>query len=308
LTARLAASETKVDLPFRLFREHPMHLQDLLPQLLTGSALEYASRHPLHDVSGVRLRGEGHAMWHVAGLSADLISDALDDIQVRLPFPAPTSARTALEESAQLSANWRWADTRNGRMLLADVSGKHQPALPAVFRDLETGVHQLRELRGARACGGDEVSVDKQQLLALLQPPWWDSQSVVELPNGWELRPTIGAHVIPVSLVIDGDRVRCRRLVVSSGDTDAVTEAIWLQALRSNSRLKHSRLVLVDGRLMAEACLHRELISGQAIVAAARAVAVAEHRVRMSLGILREHEEIAAPFAAMFAVHDVPPG
>lgn len=298
-----------------------MSLQELLPRLMKnavidGAALDTSTRHPLSDVRGMQLRGDGHATWQVDGLRAELTSDALDDIRVCLTLPPPESGRAALDESAELPATWRWAQGRGGLVLLADVSAMSRDALPAIFDDLEWGVRMLNGRRGTRqrnnsatvAVAEEDEAIDKQQLQDVLRAPWWDAQSVVEMPHGWELRPTIDSHVTPVSLVIEGRRVRCQRVIMSPCRDGAVAEAICWQALCENSRLKHARLACVDGKLVAEVCLSREVLSGDTLVAAARAVAVAEHRVRMSLGVLREHEEIATAFVALFAARDVPPG
>ncbi|MFO0870523.1 MAG: hypothetical protein U0935_16470 [Pirellulales bacterium] len=285
-----------------------MNITDLLPQLMTGDTFNDASRNPLGEVPGVLLHGEGRATWMVESFPAEVTSDALDDLRIRLPFPKPPSSRAALDVTATLPANWRWADDRGRRLLLADVPAALRHSLPTVFSDLEAGIRRLCHPADTILTAEVPGTIDRKQLQEALRAPWWNEQSVIEMADGWELRPTIAAHPIPVSLHIEGEHVRCRREVVSSLGDGAIADAICLQAVRFNARLKHARLSCADGKLVAEACLHRDLISGELLADVVRAVAVVEHRVRMSFGIVREHEEIAAQFAALFAAPDLPSG
>ncbi len=101
---------------------------------------------------------------------------------------------------------------------------------------------------------------------------------------------------------------RCWNALAFFNWCSPIAAAMCLQSLRWNSQCKQARLCRRDQHFVAEACIHRRLISGELLSIVARAVAVAEHRVRMSFEILREHEEIAAQFAAMFAAPDFPSG
>ncbi len=264
--------------------------------------------HPLHDVPGALLLDAYQASRNIRGHVAYFTLNTLDSIRVQLSIPAHSSTLESLSAITALPGNWRRAQLPNSHILLTDIPKLLHHSLKTIVFDVELVLDTLGLTSGALPATSDSsassVPITKDELVEALQAPWWNDQTATAIGDGWELRPTVGSQPLPVTLLIEGDRVRCRRDVVAIPTQPAIVEAIHLLALRLNGHIKHARLACVDGKLVAEACLHRDQLGGPLLAELARAVAVAAHRVRTSFGILREHEEIANLFATMFSPTD----
>jgi hypothetical protein len=215
---------------------------------------------------------------------AELFLDAMDDLQVHVSSPAPVAAFEALRANSQLPADLRWANVRGVISLIADIPKCDRPRLHEAIREVERGILIARQETGRSdgPLGGAESAIPHQKIEEALREAPWNDESVVKLPDGWELRPRIGAQALSVTMSAEHGQVRLRRVLLS-GLQDCVPPEVCAEALRINARVKLARLAICDANLSAEVCVAAAQLNGATLALAARAVVAVERRAHLPL-------------------------
>jgi hypothetical protein len=216
----------------------------------------------------------------------------------------------AMETNFHLPGNVRFAVQPSGAVLLADSLVGDSAHLPRTLAEMGEGFQQALSKRPAdRRCQDTEhgrckdiASLEPGQVEALLKKSNWDEGAVVRNEAAWELRPRLREEVIPLELAIRGFELRLHRKVFATAPSQEALAPLAAQALRINSSLRHARLAMEEGRLVAETRLHRGLLEPLALAAAAYAVAAAYQYSQTALRILAEEEVVARCYRSLFLV------
>ena len=143
-----------------------------------------------------------------------------------------------------------------------------------------------------------QPSIDPQAVETALHRLPWEDDAVVQLENGWELRPRIAGQPTPVRMTVAAAELRFRRVVLSR-PAAARLEVIAAEALRINAGIKHARLAWTGTQLVAESCLHAGQVHARWLQYAAQAVVAASMRASVPLELLAANDELAWRLAAV---------
>ncbi|MBC8875235.1 MAG: hypothetical protein H8E44_37915 [Planctomycetes bacterium] len=254
----------------------------------------------LGKVRGVRLTGPYNALLAVGDRAARVQIEANDAIRVSLSATRPPSSMSALEFTHDLPGNTRFALSGQDGRLFADTQLNGELHMTETFGNIHAGL--LTALGTPKKSRRRATPVTRELVQEALERMPWDEQSVVEQEDGWELRPRIEGEPTPVQMSMEPASLRFFRVVLRSlpGSEQNATGAVADQALRFNSRLRHARLAVCDGQLVAEARLHGGLIDPAWLATTAFAVAVASRHVQTTLRILAAQPEVAELYTVMF--------
>jgi hypothetical protein len=138
----------------------------------------------------------------------------------------------------------------------------------------------------------------------------WSDDGVVAQEEAWELRPRLHGEVTPIVMTIEPEALRLSRTVLppqqrpdstaGQAAADQAARAVADRAARANASLRHARLALHRGRLVAEARLDAALITPSWIETTARAVATAARRESTTLRLLAQQPAVADTYIRMF--------
>lgn len=243
----------------------------------------------LTAVPGLTPASDNQWHWALKDRSAKVMAEPDGTLHVELGLSKWPSVTAATELTGRLPGNLRFARRGRETLLLAETSIDGQTHLPQTFAVLATGLLAAAEgtPMPTPACG----IVDQHVADAIRAVDWHDEQ-VVDLADGWELRPCIRGSAVPVKATIDRNELRLHRMVVNQVENTPVRHAIDEQTLRFNARLKHARLAFRDNGWCAETRLHGEQLTAAWVEHAARAVAVAHRTSTDILTVLSENEDL----------------
>ena len=254
----------------------------------------------LGKVRGVRLTGPSDGLLTVGDHAARVQVEANDAIRVSLSATRPSSSMSALQVTHDLPGNTRFALNGQDGRLFADTQLDGELHMTETFGNIRAGL--LTALGSRKKNRRRATPVTRELVQEALERMPWDGQGVVEQEDGWELRPRVEGEPTPVRMTIESASLRLFRVVLRSlpGPEQKAAGAVADQALRFNSRLRHARLSVCDGQLVAEAHLHGGLIDSAWLATTAFAVAVASRHVQTTLRILAEQPEVAELYTVMF--------
>jgi hypothetical protein len=263
----------------------------------------------LSKVGGVDFSGGYRGTVALGGAVAELELAADSGIRIRADFPLPLSPANALEATSTFPGNLRFARDRGCGELVADTLVDGEAHLP----------HTLGAIRGAitRALKGeigpeDDLSAlpaDRDVVRKALTDLPWAKDGVVEQDNSWELRPRLRGEAVPVAMALVSGGLCLSRTVLHCLPEASTTaaRAVSDQAVRINARLRHARLAVRNGRLIAEARLGPGQVRSDWLDSTARAVAVTARHAVTPLRLLASQAAVANTYVAIFCSHGEKP-
>jgi hypothetical protein len=298
---------------FNRCKEMPTMLLEQLKSLSqSGSAGHDAVRAALSALPGVELHSSHRGTYKIGKLRAELFLHTATDLLLTARADKTVSPQNALETTHRFPGNLRYAIVNERLALLANVPTQPHDQLRASLNEIGQGLATACDQSAAELASPEHeepLTLTTQQILDALCPLGWQSDSVVELPAAWELRPIVNNRPLAVKLTAEEGTLRLQHVVVARLAGAAVAGAVYDQALRLNQPLRHARLALASGRIVAEASFRCSEFCGSQLAGAARAVACAAHHTRSVLDILNTHAGVAACYATMFgcdAIGDEP--
>jgi hypothetical protein len=255
----------------------------------------------LRKAEGLRMIAGDRGLLTAGEQVAEVRLEPNEQVRVSLSVPAPASRMQAVESIQAMPGNLRYALTEGGAALLADTQLDGQLHLSQSFREISDGLLQTRRAV-APARQETDAPLKKDRVQEVLQELDWKEGQVVEQEDGWELRPRLRGEAVPVQVRMEQGGLRLFRVVlrrVPCGG-EAASEPVADQTLRFNARLRHVRLAVGEGRLVAETRLHSGLVRATWLSTAAFAVAVAARHVETVLRILAGQPMVAGNYSAMF--------
>ena len=286
---------------------------DVMLQSLPRRKHRHDPARALGKVDGVMYFGGHQGMVSLDDDAAELRVGVDGSIRLRADVALSARPLEVLRATHQMPGNRRFARDRQGGALVADTRIDGATHLPQTLGSLRSAM--LRTLH-SRADAAAEVAPDPvehgavREALAGLP---WAGEGVVEQDDGWELRPRLRGDAVPVRMMIEPSGLWFGRVVLHqlpAADTSACG-AVADQAVRINACLRHARLAVADGRLVAEARLDAWLIQPDWLATAARAVAVAARHAATTLRLLAEQPAVADTYIMMFCStgeQPTPPG
>jgi len=279
-------------------RRKKHNLKDKLPLDFAFGDSEAPAQRALGKVRGVTFTGPYDALLTVGSRAARVQLEANDAIRVSLSAESRSSGMSALEVTHGLPGNTRFAMNGQGGRLYADTQLNGEVHMSETVRHIRSGMlTALGDRKRTRA-----TPITREQVQEALERLPWNEQSVVEQDDGWELRPRVESEPTPVQMTLESTDLRLFRVVLRTlpAPEDEAARAVADQALRFNAQLRHARLAVCDGQLVAEARLHGGLVHPVWLATTAFAVAVASRHVRTTLRILAEQSEIAELYTVTF--------
>lgn len=228
--------------------------------------------------------------WVLKEWTAKVTAEPDGTLHVELGLPGLPAVPRATEHNRRLPGNLRFALRGRHTLLLADTIIDGQQHLPQTLAALASGILAAAEGRPLRSSA---QGIGKQHVESAIQAVDWRDEQVVDIAEGWELRPRIRGCAVPVKATIDGSELRLYRTISSQVKATSVQHVIGEQALRLNAQLKHARLAFREGAWCAETRLHGEQLSATWLEHAAWAVAAAYRTSTDVLTVLNENEELA---------------
>jgi hypothetical protein len=188
-----------------------------------------------------------------------------------------------------------------GTMVLADTQVDGELHLNESFRQIRVGM--LTALGQDAEPGDSADSIPPQRVDEAIAAMAASHETVVKHDNAWELRTRVAAGLVPVRLSIEqADLVVRHSLAANLPDASerVRVEAAAHHALWVNGRLRHARLAVCDGRLVAETRLHRRVLSAHWLRQSAGAVAYAALHALPALRVLLCQPRVRELYAAWF--------
>lgn len=244
----------------------------------------------LSAVPGLTPSSDSQWHWALPERSAKVTAEPDGTLHVEFCFPDMPSVLAATERNGRLPGNLRFAYRGRKTLLLADTIIDGQQHLRQTFAALATGILLAAEDTPPAAFASEII---EQQVEAAIQAVDWADEHVVQIEDGWELRPRIRGCSVPVKATRDGNELRLYRTIVNQVNATTIEHVIGEQTLRFNAQLKHARLAFRDGAWCAETRLHGEQLTPAWLEHAAWAVAVAYRTSNDILTVLSENEELA---------------
>jgi hypothetical protein len=254
-------------------------------------------RSRLDDVPGMKFVSEHKWHWTVGECGADVVVEPGDQIHIAIGVANPPAELAALEANRTLPGNLRYATNKGQSQLCADTQLNGAGHLFRTFDDLQTGVLLALGQNLPPEDVKPLAAADVQTAIATCR---WPEGMIVQLDNAWEFRTRLRGDATPVRATIDRTELRIYRRVVRNLGKKPNLRAICAQALQFNKQLRHARLSMVDGAVVAESHLHGEQLAPAWLETAAWAVAVACRHTEVVLNILAENDDVADDYATMF--------
>lgn len=251
----------------------------------------------LDDVPGMKFVSEHKWHWSVGEFGANVVIEPRDQIHVAIDVANPPAEFAALEANRALPGNLRYATHEGQSQLCADTQLNGAGHLFRTFDNLNTGVTSALGQNQPPEDGKPLAAADVQSAIASCR---WPEGMIVQLDDAWEFRTRLRGDATPVRATIDRAELRIYRRVVRNLGKKPNRRAICAQALRFNKQLRHARLSVVDGTVVAESRLYGEQLAPAWLETAAWAVAVACRHTEVVLNILAENDDVADDYAAMF--------
>jgi hypothetical protein len=272
-----------------------LHLQALL------DGADGSVQRALRKAEGLRMVAGDRGLLQAGEHVAEVRLEPNEHVQVSLRVPTPASRLQAVESIQAMPGNLRYALTEGGAALLADTQLDGQLHLSQSFREICDGLRQTRDA-ATPARRPPPAPLKKDQVREVVQQLEWKEDQVVEQEEGWELRPRLRGEAVPVQVRMEQEGLRLFRVVLRRVPCagEAAAEPVADQTLRFNARLRHVRLAVRDGRLVAETRLHSGLVRAAWLSTAAFAVAVAARHVETVFRILAGQPTVAGTYSAMF--------
>lgn len=241
-------------------------------------------------VPGMLPSSDNRWHWALKDRSAAVTAEPDGTLHVEFRLAGIPSVPAATELNGRLPGNLRFAYRGRETLLLADTIIDGQGHLRQTFAALATGILLAAEERPTPATTS---GIAEQQVEDAIRAVEWGDEHVVQIADGWELRPRIRGCAVPIKATVDGDELRLHRTIINRTSATSVEHVIGEQTLRYNAQLKHARLAFRDEVWCAETRLHGEQLTPAWLEHAARAVAVA-HRISTDiLTVLSDNEELA---------------
>jgi hypothetical protein len=250
----------------------------------------------LAAVDGLRLTGEDAGELSIGSHRARVRFGALDAVHVTCDVPNSPAGEAALATNLDLPGSLRFAIARGRMQLRADTEWNNDAELAATLAQIRDGIGQaigLAELP-------PQPLIETQAVEAAVHRLPWEDDAVVQLENGWELRPRIVGQPVAVRMSVEAARLRFQRVVLGRLAEGSPRDVLAAEALRINATIKHARLAATGTQVVAECCLHAGQLDGRWLQHAARAVAAASVRASLPLEILAAEDEVAAQYANVF--------
>lgn len=251
--------------------------------------------------TGIKLTGPHQGQLQTDRFTADVRLEPEDGIHVGCDVTgsesdAPTDL---LERCAGAVGNLRFASTVLGESrLIADTRINGVSHLPRTVRDISASVADVMDGRAIIAAAAGDFPTDLFQ--KALHTAGWPTEDAVRQPDGYELFVVWEGARVAVQLSAVGDGLLARRTILPSVPDGDGGHAVSHQALAWNARLRGCRLALADGRLIVEAQLHKEQITGDWLSYTIRAVAGVARSLQPEVQLLASDPGVAAAYAEMF--------
>ncbi len=279
-----------------------MRQTDVTWQSLPRRKQRHDPARALGKVDGVLYFGGHQGLISLDDETADLLVDVDGSIRVRADVTLPARLVEVLRATHRMPGNLRFARDRRGGALVADTRIDGAAHLPqtlerlrgAMTRTLHSGADAAVDL----AAGPIEYDAVREALAGVS----WAGDGVVEQDDGWELRPRLRGDAVPVRMMIQPEGVRFHRVVLHQlpGNETASLAAVAEQTLRINACLRHARLAVAEGQLVAEAILDPWVIQPDWLATAAYAVAVAARHATTTLRLLVEQSAVVETYIMVF--------
>lgn len=264
-------------------------------EIIRGSALRLRRR--LSEICEFKTIDDYRARMAVGDREADVHFEPYDWVSVSLQIDDPVAPIAALEAASNLAGNVRYAQEAGSLKIVADTKIDGEAHLPESMDEIRSGFLDAIE-GGADGPARDDDTLESKAVELALSELKDKDEYCVRRDGGWELRPRIGEHVLPVQVAITGARLRVHRAVTKKPADEKVAAAVADQSLRFNGQVRFARLAFAGSELVVETQLHRGLIESAWLVTAAQAVSSACHHVQVVLETLAEQKEVSNWYSA----------
>ena len=271
-------------------------------QLVPTSKHRHDAGRALAKIAGVNFAGGHRGTVALGKAVARLTLGVNGGIRIRADAVLPSSPVDALGATSQFPGNLRYTRDRWGGALVADTQVDGEAHLPHTFGSIREAMMCALQRKVHTEHVPSPGAVDREVLQVALAGLSWAGDGVVEQEEGWELRPRLRGKVVPVAMTIEPEGLRLARTVLHQLPEAGTAEALAVadQAVQINARLRHARLAVSNGRLVAEARLDPRLIQSGWLETTACAVAVAARHATTPLRLLAEQPAIADTYIMMF--------
>ncbi|REJ86817.1 MAG: hypothetical protein DWQ34_26405 [Planctomycetota bacterium] len=257
---------------------------------------------------GVQMQSAHVGELKTSHFKATVTLEADDTVRIRAAFGSdiPVSDSAALEASASLPGNARFAMGRHRAQLAAETRLNGVAHLPESLREIRRSFSRMlgRRVRHTKKEPEDRLS-PAVAVKAAIDESGWDEDRAIETDAGWELRPRLNGQAVPVELVLDVENVHLRRTIINEMPSGNAVSAVAHQALSMNDRLRGCRLAVLDRRLVAECTLRPSLINIEWLIWSSTTVAAAARSVGPEIRLLAENADIARQYLKMFLPYEL---
>ncbi len=290
-----------------------MRQTDAMLQSLPRRKQRHDPAGALGKVDGVMYFGGHQGMISLGDDAGELDVGVDGSIRLRADVALPARPLEVLRATHQMPGNLRYARDRQGGTLLADTRIDGAAHLPQTLGVLRSAMLRTLNSRPDAAAEFGWDPVEHGAVREALAGLPWAGDGVVERDDGWELRPRLRGDAVPVRMRIEPGGLRLKRVVLGQlpGGQTAASAAVADQTVRINACLRHARLAVADGQLIAETRLEPWLIQPDWLATAASAVAVAARHAATTLRLLAEQPAVADTYIMMFCStveQPTPPG
>jgi hypothetical protein len=257
------------------------------------------NRNAISAIPGIQLQSSHHGTFNSGDVCAEIQIQTANELLLTTHPKAKIRSQQALELTHRLPGNLRFALDAHELKLIANFLTQPREQLGETFAEIGCGL-ALVDGHAVEHKANDDRKLSTAQIVDALQPLGSESQSIVELATGWELRPLVANRPIAVKLNCKNQILRFHHVILTRLDNAGANAVAQDLALRLNHRFRYARLSLVAGQIVSETNLRIAQFSGPSVAEAVQAVAVTAHRARTVLQILNTNPDIAACYAAMF--------
>ena len=279
-----------------------MRQVDFLLQSLPRGRHRHDPARALGKADGVLYFGGHKGIVPLGDDAAELDVGVDGSLRIRAGAALSATPLDALLATNRLPGNLRYARDRQGEALVADTQIDGVTHLPQTLQVLRGAMLRTLQSKADAAPDAAPDAVDHGAVREALAGLPWAGDGVVEQDDGWELRPRLRGDAVPVRMMIEPGGLWLGRVVLHQlpGADTAACRAVADQAVRINACLRHARLAVAGGRLVAEARLEAWLVQPDWLATAAWAVAVAARHAATPLRLLAEQPAVADTYIMMF--------
>lgn len=251
--------------------------------------------------AGVRMTRPDQGRLGRRRFSANVAFEADECVRVRAAIKPPACSQLALERHADAPGNVRYARGPEGWSVVAETRLDGVEHLSASLDEISHGIRSLIRTKAiVKRVGSPSSQTPRTSLETMIQHHEGLRADAVEIESGWELRPRVAGHVVPVEVRADSSGMQVAAVVLRTTNDPCTARAIADQALRLNAQFRLARLSVADGTLRAESYLRSELVSAEWLEVTSRAVATACHIAGSRLSLLMETSLVAERYVELF--------